>query len=80
MIHEEDWYGSYSSCLSCGYVYEVGAMDAEELQAEMGSDPHRQRRRQQRGHSLGGAFIKCNQRHNRLTPNPGRERGDKITG
>jgi hypothetical protein len=46
MIHEEDWYGSYSSCLSCGYVYEVGAMDAEELQAEMGSDPHRQRRRQ----------------------------------
>jgi hypothetical protein len=46
MIHEEDWYGSYSSCLSCGYVHEVGAMDAEELQAEMGSDPHRQRRRQ----------------------------------
>lgn len=46
MIPEEDWYGSYSSCLSCGYVYEVGGMDAEELRNEEGSEPHRQRRRQ----------------------------------
>jgi hypothetical protein len=45
MITEQDWYGSYSSCLCCGYVYEVGAMAAEELQAEEGA-PHRQRRRQ----------------------------------
>jgi len=46
MIPEEDWYGSYSSCLSCGYVHEVGGMDAEELRNEEGSEPHRQRRRQ----------------------------------
>jgi hypothetical protein len=45
MILEEDWYGSYSSCLSCGYVYEFGAI-AEDLQNEEGSEPHRQRRRQ----------------------------------
>jgi len=45
MILEEDWYGSYSSCLSCGYVYEFGAI-AEDLQSEEGSGPHRQRRRQ----------------------------------
>jgi len=46
MIPEEDWYGSYSSCLSCGYVYEAGAAAAEALQNEEGSEPHRQRRRQ----------------------------------
>jgi len=45
MIMEEDWYGSYSSCLCCGYVHEFGAMAVEELQAEEGA-PHRQRRRQ----------------------------------
>jgi len=47
MIPEEDWYGSYSSCLSCGYVYESGAAAAAaELQNEEGAEPHRQRRRQ----------------------------------
>ena len=46
MILEEDWYGSYSTCLSCGYVYEFGATAAAELQSEEGSEPHRQRRRQ----------------------------------
>ena len=45
MILEQDWYGSYSSCLSCGYVYESGAI-AEDLQSEEGPEPHRQRRRQ----------------------------------
>ena len=45
MILEEDWYGSYSSCLSCGYVYEFGAI-AEDPQGAEGSEPHRQRRRQ----------------------------------
>ena len=25
MLFEEDWYGAYSTCLSCGYVYEFGA-------------------------------------------------------
>jgi hypothetical protein len=45
MILEADWYGSYSSCLTCGYVYEFGAI-AEDLQSEEGSEPHRQRRRQ----------------------------------
>lgn len=45
MIFEEDWYGAYSTCLSCGYVYEVGAMGAAELENETNGD-HRQRRRQ----------------------------------
>lgn len=45
MLFEEDWYGAYSTCLACGYVYEVGAAAALELQAEMNGDG-RQRRRQ----------------------------------
>jgi hypothetical protein len=45
MLFEEDWYGAYSTCLTCGYVYEVGAAAALELQAEMNGDG-RQRRRQ----------------------------------
>lgn len=45
MLFEEDWYGAYSTCLSCGYVHEVGAMAAGELEAEMNGET-RQRRRQ----------------------------------
>ena len=45
MLFEEDWYGAYSTCLSCGYVYEFGATAALELENE-GDGEHRQRRRQ----------------------------------
>jgi hypothetical protein len=45
MLFEEDWYGAYSTCLSCGYVYEFGATAAIELEAEMNGEG-RQRRRQ----------------------------------
>jgi len=43
MLFEEDWHGAYSTCLSCGYVYEFGA--TVELEQE-GNGEHRQRRRQ----------------------------------
>ena len=45
MLPEEDWYGAYSTCLACGYVHEVGAMAAGELEAELNGET-RQRRRQ----------------------------------
>ncbi len=45
MIFEEDWYGAYTTCLSCGYVYEFGATAVLELEQE-GNGVHRQRRRQ----------------------------------
>ncbi len=45
MIFEEDWHGSYSTCICCGYVHEVGAISAVDLEAELNND-HRQRRRQ----------------------------------
>ena len=45
MLFEEDWHGAYSTCLSCGYVYEFGATAAIELENE-GNGEHRQRRRQ----------------------------------
>ena len=44
MLLEKDWYGTYSTCISCGYVYEFGAMPLEELAQENASP--RQRRRQ----------------------------------
>ena len=34
MLFEEDWYGAYSTCLSCGYVYEFGATAALELETD----------------------------------------------
>ena len=43
MLFDEAWHGAYSTCLSCGYVYEFGATAALELEAE---GEHRQRRRQ----------------------------------
>jgi hypothetical protein len=49
MIPERDWYGEYSTCLSCGYVHEavstppIDLLDEEE---STGSGGHRQRRRQ----------------------------------
>lgn len=44
MIMERDWYGSYSTCICCGYVYEFGGITPEEL--EQSENPSRQRRRQ----------------------------------
>lgn len=45
MLREEDWYGAFSTCLCCGFVHEVGAMAALELENELNGE-HRQRRRQ----------------------------------
>lgn len=44
MLVERDWYGAYSTCITCGYVYEVGALPLEELEHSDGAT--RQRRRQ----------------------------------
>jgi len=43
MIPERDWYGEYSTCLSCGYVHEAIVTPPIEL---LDGDGHRQRRRQ----------------------------------
>ena len=44
MIPERDWYGEYSTCLSCGYVHEaVSSPPIDLMEEENGS---RQRRRQ----------------------------------
>jgi hypothetical protein len=45
MIPERDWYGQYSTCLSCGYVHEaVAAPPIDILEEE--ENGTRQRRRQ----------------------------------
>ena len=45
MIPERDWYGEYSTCLSCGYVHEaVSEPPPKELLGEE-DDRSRQRRR-----------------------------------
>jgi len=46
MIAERDWYGTYSSCLSCGYVHEAVSPPAIELLEEDENGRVRQRRRQ----------------------------------
>jgi len=46
IITERDWYGSYSTCLCCGYVYEAMATPPIELLEEEQSGHPRQRRRQ----------------------------------
>ncbi len=44
MISERDWYGTYSTCIACGYVHEVvSAPPIDLLSEQQGS---RQRRRQ----------------------------------
>lgn len=43
LIFEKDWYGAYSTCIACGYVYEFGAASLQDLAQE---NPLRQRRRQ----------------------------------
>jgi hypothetical protein len=45
MIGERDWYGSYSTCIACGFVHEVLSSPPIDLTSEViGST--RQRRRQ----------------------------------
>ncbi len=44
IIFESDWYGTYGSCLSCGYVYEV--MSTPPIDLHQGDGNPRQRRRQ----------------------------------
>jgi hypothetical protein len=45
MLYEEDWHGAYSTCISCGYVYEFGATATLDFENE-GNREHRQRHRQ----------------------------------
>ena len=45
MIPERDWYGEYSTCLSCGYVHEAVSTPPIDL-PEDEVNGHRQRRRQ----------------------------------
>ena len=45
MILERDWYGAYSTCIACGYVYEVMSSPPIDIHQEDGNGT-RQRRRQ----------------------------------
>jgi len=45
MFHERDQYGSYSTCLSCGYVHEAVSPPAIELLEEDEDGRVKQRRR-----------------------------------
>jgi hypothetical protein len=45
MISERDWYGSYSTCLSCGFVHEVLASPPIDLPPDEPASG-RQRRRE----------------------------------
>ncbi|HWO74169.1 MAG TPA: hypothetical protein VNN21_11505 [Dehalococcoidia bacterium] len=46
MIIERDWYGSYSTCLCCGFVKEAVSSPAIDLMLEDEEGHGRQRRRQ----------------------------------
>jgi len=46
MIIERDWYGSYSTCICCGYVREAVSSPAIDLMLEDEDGNGRQRRRQ----------------------------------
>jgi hypothetical protein len=43
IIMERDWYGSYGTCLACGFVHEVLSSPPIELPVD---EPGRQRRRE----------------------------------
>lgn len=45
MIPERDWYGSYSTCIACGFVRDMLSSPPIDLLAEE-RNPSRQRRRQ----------------------------------
>ena len=46
MIPERDWYGAYTTCLSCGYVHEAVSAPPIDLLDDDEVNGHRQRRRQ----------------------------------
>ena len=46
MIIERDWYGSYSTCICCGFVREAVSSPAIDLMLEDEEGGTRQRRRQ----------------------------------
>ena len=46
MIIERDWYGSYSTCICCGFVREAVSSPAIDLMLEDEEGHGRQRRRQ----------------------------------
>ena len=46
MIAERDWYGSFSTCIACGYVHEAVSSPAIDLMLEDDEGHTRQRRRQ----------------------------------
>jgi hypothetical protein len=46
MTIERDWYGSYSTCICCGYVREAVSSPAIDLMLEDEEGSGRQRRRQ----------------------------------
>jgi hypothetical protein len=46
MISERDWYGSYATCLSCGFVHEMVSSPPIDLLDDEDSASPRQRRRQ----------------------------------
>ena len=46
MIIERDWYGSYSTCICCGFVKEAVSSPAIDLMLEEDESHGRQRRRQ----------------------------------
>lgn len=46
MIPERDWYGEYSTCLSCGFVHEAVSAPPIDLLEDEEENGHRQRRRQ----------------------------------
>jgi len=46
MIRERDWYGSYGTCIACGFVHEVLSSPPIDLPADDADRPTRQRRRE----------------------------------
>lgn len=46
MIIEKDWYGSYSTCICCGFVREAVSSPAIDLMLDEEEGGGRQRRRQ----------------------------------
>lgn len=44
MIPERDWYGNYSSCLTCGFVHE--SVSSPPIDLRLDDESPRQRRRQ----------------------------------
>ena len=46
MIMERDWYGSYSTCLTCGFVHEMLSSPPIDVPSDDDEHAGRQRRRQ----------------------------------